>query len=351
MPKPPLSFKKWIGFLDLTVCYTVQAVVQEESPMRLKPVLPLVMAAALAGCAAPAPSAPAPLGAASTPAASAVQAPPAALGPLPFRTLVADEGDGALFKAGPSETVVLRSKAELEAFIARHPVAVKPVYGPPDANPYPFPIPPPPAVGAPPSFKPATIPDQVLKLDFGKYEVLAFFDGAVKVASTSRVISVVDEGDHLVATTRRWEPPPNPDAIPDVNARVHLLAVPVSPKPVRFSPVEVVDGTKTDGGSSAYYVGGNPIMRPIWPAVANPELTKAAVEQLARSFARNKDGKMELTLVPISSLPGTFEPGACKSFTPDSLVWYARFNDGAPRAMISPEDGRIMDGIMYDPTP
>ena len=76
--------------------------------------LSLVLAVALAGCSMNAQLQAPPA------TAAAVQAAPAGAA-LPFKTVVFDSpGSGRYFKAGDSETVVLRSKADLDAFLGRH---------------------------------------------------------------------------------------------------------------------------------------------------------------------------------------------------------------------------------------
>ena len=280
---------------------------------------------------------------------------------LPFKTVAFDGGgDGRTFAAGPSESAVLRSKADLDAFIARRKPAVPPVYAKPAfASPEPviF-LPPPGPDGRPapePTFAPIPVPDALTGLDFGRYEAIAFFDGAVKVASLSRITAVQDLGDGWRVATKRWEPPANPSAIPDVNGRLHVIAIARSGKPTSFTPTDIVDGSSPDGGG--YGVGGNPNMRPLWQAVPNPEVTRASIEALLREQEQgNPDITIDLALKPASTFVGP------AYFTPDSLVWIATVKGDGVRGgfasagrfpevtmLISPEDGHVMAGFSKSP--
>lgn len=277
---------------------------------------------------------------------------------LPFKTVAFDDaGQGRTFAAGPSETAVFRSKADLEAFVARRKPAVPPVYAA-VGSPYPvIQLPPPGLDGMPapePTFAPNPLPETLTGLDFSKYEAIAFFDGEVTAASLSRITAVQDLGGSWRVATTRWEPPPNPNAIPDLNGRLHVIAIARSDAPVAFAPTQVVDGSSPDGGG----YGGNPPMRPRWRAVPNPEVTRESIEAMLRAQEQgNPDVTIDLTLRPASSYPGP------TSFTPDSPVWIAtvtgsrgvrgsfaaagRFQEVT--MVISPEDGHMMGAFSKGP--
>ena len=283
-------------------------------------------------------------------------------GSLPFKTVAFDDGGtGRTFAAGPSETAILRSKADLEAFLARRKPAVPPVYSTTPAygspNPVAF-LPPPGPDGVPapePTFAPSPLPEALIGLDFSKYEAIAFFDGAVKVASLSRITKVQDLGGSWSVATKRWEPPANPSAIPDVNGRLHVIAIARAGKPATFVPTEVADGSSPDGGG--YGVGGNPTMRPLWQAVPNPEVTEASLESMLRAQEQgNPNVTIDVSLQPASTFGGP------AYFTPDSLVWIAtlkgdnvrgRFASGGGyqevTMLFSPEDGHMLAGVSKGP--
>lgn len=283
-------------------------------------------------------------------------------GSLPFKTVAFDDGGtGQVFAAGPSELAILRSKADLDAFVARRRPAVPPVYSASPAYGSPNPViflPPPGPNGAPapePTFAPNPLPKDLTDLDFSKYEAIAFFDGAVKVASLSRITKVQDLSGSWSVATKRWEPPANPSAIPDVNGRLHVIAIARAGKPTSFAPTEVADGRSPDGGG--YGVGGNPTMRPLWQAVPNPEVTQASIEAMLRAAEQgNPNVTIDVSLQPASTFNG---PG---HFTPDSLVWIAKVKGDNVRGgfaaeggfqevtmLISPEDGRMLSAFSQGP--
>ncbi|MDB5101944.1 MAG: hypothetical protein JWM80_6365 [Cyanobacteria bacterium RYN_339] len=337
--------------------------------MRLN--LVLAVALVLTGCNV-AVQAPAPGNAAATQQAATTTA----SATLPFKTVAVDpEGSGRFFKAGGSETVVLHSKAELAAFVARHPQAVPPPaavpqptasFGPPSGIPF---------GTQPPAFMPDPLPDTLTKLDFDKYVAIAFFDGAVKVASASRIVAVQEQGDKLVASTRRWEQPAGPAAIPDTNGRLHVIALALTTKPVTFQPTDVVDGTSPPGGGG-YSIGGSPMMRPRWPAVPNPDITQAMITEMARGFANaSPDSKIDVQFAPASTatLAAPIGQPDSTTFTPDSKVWIVRITGsvsapgpgaalpgqiggsgptyGQSIMIISPEDGRIIEATSIPNAP
>lgn len=283
-------------------------------------------------------------------------------GSVPFKTVAFDDsGSGRTFAAGPSETAVLRSKADLDAFVARRKPAVPPVYSASPAFGSPHPVvflPPPGPDGKPmpePTFAPSSLPEALTGLDFSKYEAIAFFDGAVKVASLSRITAVQDLGGTWNVTTKRWEPPANPSAIPDVNGRIHVIAIARAGKPTTFAPTETADGSSPDGGG--YGVGGNPTMRPLWRAVPNPEVTQASIEAMIRAQQQgNPNVTIEVALRPASTFNGP------SHFTPDSQVWVATVKGdnvrggfasggGFPEVtmLISPEDGHVLSAFSKGP--
>jgi hypothetical protein len=144
----------------------------------------------------------------------------------------------------------------------------------------------------------------------------------------------------LVVSTRRWEPPANPAAIPDLNGRLHVIALPRTTKTFAFPDVSVVDGSSPPG-DGGYGVGGNPTMRPKWPAVPNPDLTRELIEQIARGRANGSpDSKVELALSPLASAP--FDARGT-SFTPESKVWIAHVSGvtSAPFPGLQPGAGVI----------
>ena len=68
----------------------------------------------------------------ASPTTGTQEAAPTSGATLPFKTVAFDDGGvGRYFAAGTTETVVLDSKADLDAFTARHKPAVPPVFGPP----------------------------------------------------------------------------------------------------------------------------------------------------------------------------------------------------------------------------
>ena len=184
---------------------------------------------------------------------------------LPFKTVL-DEGTGTgryRFVAGASERVVLEDKAALDAFLQRHPRTT------PEGNPS---NPNPPMEPLPPSLS---------EVDFGKYQLVAFFDGQVKLGATSRITAVRLQGAELIVDTMRWEPPANTASADDPVGRVHIVALPRANKAMTFSELAISNETSKTGGGTA--VAGNPVMQPRWPAVPNPEVTQAMFEQGGRS--------------------------------------------------------------------
>jgi hypothetical protein len=291
--------------------------------MPIRRLVPLCLVVALAGCSV---SAPTNTGVPSAAAAkaTATTTTPASAATLPFRTLLADEGQGLFLSAGTPEMVVLRSKSDLDAFLARHPKAQAQNFGPP--NPSASPTPPPgPAFLTSPPFAPNPLPPALTTLDFGKYEAIVFFDGAVKIATTSRILAVQDAGGHLEVITQRWEAPPNPSSAPDVNGRLHIVALARTDRAVAFPATITANGAarRDEGG---YGIGGNPTMHPRWPAVANPEITREQIERNIRAgLEDSKVTSFDLQLAPVSTAAVAGVGGHDgTNFTPDSLVWVAK---------------------------
>jgi hypothetical protein len=134
-----------------------------------------------------------------------------------------------------------------------------------------------------------------------------------------------------------------------------VIAIARAGKPVTFAPTEVADGSSHDGGG--YGVGGNPIMRPLWPAVPNPEVTQASIEAMLRAQEQGRpDVAIEVAQRPASTYEGP------SHFTPDSLVWVATVKgegvgggfgpmDGFREVtmLISPEDGHMLSAASRGP--
>lgn len=286
-------------------------------------------------------------------------------GSLPFKTLAFDDGGvGRYFAAGASETVVLRSKADLDAFVARHKPAVEPVFGPftPGNGNSPMPVvelPPPNPDGSTPApaptFAPSPLPKELTGLDFGKWEAIAFFDGDVKVASLSRILAVTDQSGAWTVATKRWEPPANPDAIKDTNGRLHVIAIPRADASVSFTQPQVEVSTGANGG---YSVGGNPVMDPRWPAIPNPDVTRDSIETMLRRQQTDPNVKIDLQFEAASNF---LDP--VRSYTPDSNIWIAHLTGGNVQGgfagpmsgaqdvtmAISPEDGIMMSAFSKGP--
>lgn len=248
---------------------------------------------------------------------------------LPFTTLLFDgPGVGRYFQAGESEKVVLNAKADLDAFLSRHPrvtpdMLARPIAPMPQSSATPPPAPPP--VSAPPP-EMERLPDALTQLDFGKYQAIAFFDGAVKLAATSRIVAVEERPEQLVVHTMRWEPPPNPASADAPRGRVHIVKLPRTDKPVLFAET-IISNEVADEMEGGVGVGANPRMNPRWKAVPNPEITREMVEQQARGMARvGPDGTFSFekrTLRWIHENLKFENVLRGPSFTPDSEVWLA----------------------------
>jgi hypothetical protein len=291
----------------------------------------LVLALALAGCATTSPlqltSQPQPadppartvaLGEASTPPDSGIP------DSLPFASLYADEpGTGRLLEAGADERVVLRSAADLEAFLARHPRTF-PGKGQPAPAPNSSPTPPGGPAWAPiVNGTPIPLPAALTGLDWAKYEAIALCDGHVQYAATSRITAVVQGPDGLAVHSMRWEPPQNPGSGADANSRVHVIAIPRSEQPVAFEPLKITNVVaKPDTG--AIVIGNNPPINPQWKAVQNPVVTREAVDALFRG--KLKDAKLTSYELELRSVAWIQAHGDAyvdrQHYTPDSMLWF-----------------------------
>lgn len=240
-----------------------------------------------------------------TPSQSGAAASASAQVSLPFKTVLDDgPGTGRFFKAGDSERVVLDNKAALDAFLQRHPREQ------PEGNP------------SNPSPPLEPFPEAVTNPDFAKYQLIAFFDGRVKLGATSRITAVRAQGDGLVVETMRWEPPPNPHSADDPVGRVHLVALPRQTRPLTFANLVVSNETSKTGGGTA--VAGNPTMQPRWRAVPNPEVTQASIEQEAKAaFSRSDVTRLTVEKHTLQWVTDNLGPeiGQSMPFTEDSDVW------------------------------
>lgn len=300
----------------------------------------------LAGCQIPAiPAARSLEGRSSVEAGSGFTAPFAS-------ALVESPGSGQWFRRGTTERRVLKSKAELEAFITRHERFVPP---------------PNPVVPAP---EPQPLPQPLLEIDFSRNQAIVFFDGEVKVGATSRITAVQDLGDRYLVQTTRWEPPPNPKSADDANGRVHLIVLPRTDRPIEFAPLVLNQDVaqENEGGFSA---GGNPMMNPRWRAVPNPEVTRERLEtQLRAQHGQSMVERFSLEKRTIQWVQEHYgdQFGRGGNFTMDSEVWVAELGGslewaagghmgipgtvgaGEPRAsqmvmLISIEDGRMFESL------
>ena len=310
--------------------------------MKTFPIPALVVASFLAGCTAVLPASSGSTaragGAAASDAASsaapagaslAANAATAAIPPsLPFITLFADGPNGRAFAAGHDQGTLLQSREQLDAFLASRPRALPasaqpPVAPRPDASVTPPPgFPPPGQSAAAPS--PEPWPEQLRNIDFGKYQVLVFVDGSVTLGAYSRITAVVDQGGELVVQTTRWEPPASAGMPADVNARLHVVALPRTNKPLAFVEIATADGVagENEGGSS---VAGGPLMNPKWRAVPNPEVTREKVDAFVRAtFKGATPTSYSLEKRTIGWVKANvFDRADDQHFTPESEVWVA----------------------------
>jgi hypothetical protein len=241
---------------------------------------------------------------------------------LPFLTLLADDiGVGHIFQSGPDEALELPDQGALSAFLAAHPRSV-PGAGMPTAAPVARPTPPGPERTPGPVISADPLPDALNHVDFAKYRVVAFIDGTVQLAGTSRITAVVDAGDKLVVQTTRWEPPPNPGSGPDPNSRVHVIAIPRGAKPITFAPTVAADGVAKPG-EGGIGVGQNPMMHPKWKAVPNPEITQAVAEQVFRGMlGGGTPTKFVVEQHDIAWIRANVNDQAdAGNNTPDSAIW------------------------------
>jgi hypothetical protein len=175
---------------------------------------------------------------------------------------------------------------------------------------------------ASPSPEPEPLPEALTKLDFSRWQAIAFVDGAVDLSTSSRITAVVDSGDRLEVRTTRWIAPPNPASGPSPSSRVHIIAIPRSDKPVAFIETAVLDGT-AKAGEGGYGMAGGPIMNPKWKAVPNPELTREKVEDSFRGMYQGaKLPKLSVEKRTIEWVRANLNPEAARQrYTSDSEVW------------------------------
>lgn len=282
---------------------------------------------------------------------------------LPFRTVLNDSVAMSRyqFQAGSSETAVLHSQAELNAFLSRHPRIAVPGYG-----------------GK--TISPPALPSDLTKLDFSKYVAIAAYDGDVRKGATTRIVAVQNQGDGLQASVTRWEPPDSANLGQDTCGRMHIIALARTDRTISFAPETVLRQAASSNDGGVGIGGSNFIMHPRWPAVPNPEITKDRIEAIARNGNASATVDVELrTLTWIQQNVST-QMGKANNFTPDSQVWFAKVTGPNLRAfgpgpmsigaqigggpppigevdmILSPEDGGVMEaaskpvpGTSYNP--
>ncbi|HEY9724675.1 MAG TPA: hypothetical protein V6D47_21920 [Oscillatoriaceae cyanobacterium] len=251
---------------------------------------------------------------------------------LPFRTILDDRiGISAFhFQTGSSETAVLHSQSDLNAFLARHPrIAIPLTNGK--------------------SEPPPDLPDTLTKLDFSQYVAVAAFDGDVRQGATTRIVSVKNQGNGFVARVTRWEPPDNANVPQDICGRMHIIALPLAEAQVSFAPETIVRQAAgpNEGGVSVH---GGPVMDPRWPAVPNPDITKDKVETIARGG--NASATVNVQLQTLQWLSQNVSPEMLHlgNFTPDSLVWYATIT-GSNLSAIGPSTHPVPGQVGGGPPP
>lgn len=242
---------------------------------------------------------------------------------MPFKTVLVDDGPGQWIAAGADERAVVRSRAELDAFLARHPRFQ-------------------PAID--PAVPLAPLPEALTGLDFGVWQAIALVDGQVDLVTSSRITAVVDLGDRLEVRTQRWVAPPGPTSGPSPTGRIHVVAVPRSDKPVVFAAIAEVDGLAKEG-ENGWGVGGGPPMNPRWRAVPNPDLTREQVEATFRAMMPGATvTAFSVEKRTIGWVAANLLPNATRGhFTPESEVWVLRAEGDLP--VTNPDGMRAGAGL------
>jgi hypothetical protein len=139
----------------------------------------------------------------------------------------------------------------------------------------------------------------------------------------SRITAIEDQGGRMLVRTKRWEPPPNPNAGPDRNGRLHVVAMARTDAAIDFAPLEVGSGASApdEGG---YSTAGSPMMSPRWRAVPNPDVTQAMIEeQYRRQFERSAVTRFVVEKRTIAEAAALTRQANDRlgHFTPESEVW------------------------------
>ncbi|MNS19572.1 hypothetical protein D3C72_512950 [compost metagenome] len=244
--------------------------------------------------------------------------PPSSVAPssLPLVPLVVPGRDEMRLLPMRSDRLTLDSKADLDAFIARMSVSEH-------------------------SGGPVSLPSRLSAIDFTKYQVVAFAEAGLRGMEEARIVGIEASADHRLVHTVRWRVASADAASGDSRARLHMVAVARSSKPITFLRTAEVPlaVTPTPVRPSPqvgvpWEPGPEPVSSevPRWRAVPNPEVTEATVEAAAREVLK------ELAVTSLTVERRTIawaveqlQVGKRANWLPDSEVWVVKAEGGPTR--------------------